>query len=163
VPDVVIPIAFNVPTAGKLLTLLFVPFAGWLAGSPLDVEQYPVLMLSGLASYFAKSQVALPFLMDLMDLPQDLFQLYIPTALLTGKFDSAVSVMSLFAFAMITLTAMAGGIVRRRGSLARFALLAVGSTAALLVVTDVSLRATHRHALHQSRCPESDAAPPARR
>jgi len=141
VPDVVIPIAFNLPTAGKLLTLLFVPFAAWLAGSPLDVDQYPPLMLSGLASYFAKAQVALPFLMDLADLPQDLFQLYVPTALLNGKFDSAVGVMSLFAFAMITMTAMSGRIELGRSALARYVLLAVTSTAALLALTRVGLGA----------------------
>ena len=33
--EVVVPILFNFPNAGRLLTLLFVPFAAWLVGSPL--------------------------------------------------------------------------------------------------------------------------------
>ena len=38
--DVVVPIAFIVPNAGKLLSLLFVPFAAWLAGEPLEAGSY---------------------------------------------------------------------------------------------------------------------------
>ena len=41
--DVVVPISFVVPNAGKLLTLLFVPFAAWLAGDPLGVDAYLAL------------------------------------------------------------------------------------------------------------------------
>ena len=35
--DVIIPVAFNFPTVGKLLTLLFVPFAFDRSGVPLRV------------------------------------------------------------------------------------------------------------------------------
>jgi Na+/H+-dicarboxylate symporter len=106
--EVVVPIAFNFPTAGKLLTLLFVPFAAWLAGNALEAAQYPGLMAAGVFSYFAKAQVALPFLLDLVEVPQDLFQLYIPTTLINGKFDSMVGAMSLFGFTLVIATAMAG-------------------------------------------------------
>ncbi len=38
--EVLIPVMFNFPNAGKLLTLLFVPFAAWLAGAPLAGSDY---------------------------------------------------------------------------------------------------------------------------
>jgi Na+/H+-dicarboxylate symporter len=119
VPAVIVPIAFNFPTAGKLLTLLFVPFAAWLHGSPLPVADYPQLMLNGLFSYFAKAQVALPFLLDLFEIPSDLFNLYIPTSLVNGKFDSAVGAMSLLAFTLITAASLAGRLRVRAVALAR--------------------------------------------
>jgi Na+/H+-dicarboxylate symporter len=126
--EIVVPIAFNFPTAGKLLTLLFVPFAAWLAGVRLDGGEYPGLLAAGVFSYFAKAQVALPFLLDLVEVPQDLFQLYIPTTLLNGKFDSMVGAMSLFAFSLITATALSGGLRLERRRLLRFA---TGSTLTL--------------------------------
>lgn len=135
VGEVVVPIAFNFPTAGKLLTLLFVPFAAWLAGESLDATRYPGLMLAGVSSYFAKAQVALPFLLDLVEVPQDLFQLYIPTTLINGKFDSMVGAMSLIAFALITMTAMAGQLRVEAGRLLRFGLVSALS----LVLTVVSV------------------------
>ena len=45
--------------------------------------------------------MALPFLLDVFRLPQDLFQLYIPTTIITGKFDSMVTAMNLLVFALL--------------------------------------------------------------
>jgi len=160
VGEVVVPIAFNFPTAGKLLTLLFVPFAAWLAGDGLEAEKYPSLLLAGVTSYFAKAQVALPFLLDLLDIPHDLFQLYIPTTLINGKFDSMVGAMSLFAFALITATAMAGGLRLQPRRLLRFGVvstLALGAavvTARLvlgLVVDTTDTKAEALRNMHLSR------------
>jgi Na+/H+-dicarboxylate symporter/ABC-type amino acid transport substrate-binding protein len=106
--DIVVPIAFVVPNAGKLLTLMFVPFAAWLSGEPLGAGSYLSLFGAGIPTYFAKAQVALPFLMDLLGVPHDLFQLYIPSSIVTGKFDSMVTVMSLLALALVTAAAVSG-------------------------------------------------------
>ena len=76
--EVLVPILFNFPSAGKLLTLLFVPFAAWMAGTAFSAGNLASLFVVGVPTYFAKAQVALPFLMDVFSLPQDLFQLYIP-------------------------------------------------------------------------------------
>lgn len=106
--EVIIPVTFNFPNAGKLLSLLFVPYAAWQSGSPMELLQYPSFLLTGLASYFAKAQVALPFLLDNQKLPQDLFQLYIPTGIINGKFDTMVSAMNLLAFSVIGTAALTG-------------------------------------------------------
>ena len=45
--------------------------------------------------------MALPFLLDVFKLPHDLFQLYIPTTIITGKFDSMVTAMNLLVFALL--------------------------------------------------------------
>ena len=45
--EVLVPILFNFPNAGKLLTLLFVPFAAWLAGNPFSVGSYAALFGPG--------------------------------------------------------------------------------------------------------------------
>jgi ABC-type amino acid transport substrate-binding protein len=129
-PDMLVPVAFNLPTAGKLLTLLFVPFAAWLSGDALRAAAYPRLLVAGLLSYFAKAQVALPFLLDVAGVPHDVFQLYIPSAVLTGKFDSAVGAMSLLALTLLAVAATAG---RAEFSLARLARFA-GTAAVLLAV-----------------------------
>ena len=41
--DVIIPVTFNFPNVGKLLTLLFIPFTAWMSGSALEFYQYPHL------------------------------------------------------------------------------------------------------------------------
>jgi Na+/H+-dicarboxylate symporter/ABC-type amino acid transport substrate-binding protein len=117
--EVVVPILFNFPNAGRLLTLLFVPFAAWLIGAPLRAADYPGMLFTGLFSYFAKAQVALPFLMDQAAIPHDLFQLYIPTTIITGKFDSLVAAMNLLVFALLGAVATSGGLVLNRARLLR--------------------------------------------
>ena len=133
--DVLVPILFNFPNAGKLLTLLFVPFAAWLAGVPFTSGNYAALFAAGVPSYFAKAQVALPFLMDLFGLPHDLFQLYIPTTILSGKFDSMVTAMNLLVFALLGAAAMGGFLVLQRRRLVRAAIgIAVGTVATVIAV-----------------------------
>jgi Na+/H+-dicarboxylate symporter len=139
--DVVVPISFVVPNAGKLLTLLFVPFAAWLAGDPLGVDAYLVLFGVGIPSYFAKAQVALPFLMDLLGVPHDLFNLYVPSSIITGKFDSMVTVMSLLALALLTASAVSG---RLRVELRRIApALLIMLAATLVTVGGLKLGLAH--------------------
>ncbi len=137
--EVLIPVLYNFPNAGKLLTLLFIPFAAWLAGTPLPAGDYAGLFAAGIPSYFAKAQVALPFLLDLLGLPHDLFMLYIPTTILTGNFDSMVAAMNLFGFALVGAAAMGGFLVLETARLLRAATIAALATAATLVLLRVLL------------------------
>jgi Na+/H+-dicarboxylate symporter len=137
--EVVVPILFNFPNAGRLLTLLFVPFSAWLIGAPLSAWDYPWLFASGLFSYFAKAQVALPFLMDLVAVPHDLFQLYIPTTIVTGKFDSLVAAMNLLAFALLGAGAMTGFLTLERRRIARAVGVVIVSLAVAVIATRVLL------------------------
>jgi Na+/H+-dicarboxylate symporter len=133
--EVVVPVLFNFPNAGRLLTLLFVPFAAWLVGAPLRLADYPALLIAGLFSYFAKAQVALPFLMDRAAVPHDLFQLYIPTTIITGKFDSLVAAMNLLVFALLGAAATSGVLVLDRVRLLRAGFLIVVSVVAAVIGT----------------------------
>jgi Na+/H+-dicarboxylate symporter len=133
--DVLVPLAFTFPNAGKLLTLLFVPYAAWLTGSPLEPAGYGALFGAGLPAYFAKAQVALPFLLDLVGVPQDHFQLYIPTTIITGKFDSMVSAMGLLAFALLGAGAMTGFLRIAPARLVVVAAIALASVVGSIVAT----------------------------
>ena len=110
VVDVIIPVTFNFPNAGRLLALLFIPFAAWMSGSALKFSQYPEFLSIGIVSLFAKAQIALPFLLDLFHIPHDIFNFYIPSSIINGKFDTMVSVMNLFAFSLIITAGLIGKI-----------------------------------------------------
>lgn len=140
--DVLVPMAFIFPNAGKLLTLLFVPYAAWLAGTPLEPSGYGTLFGAGLLAYFAKAQVALPFLLDLAGVPQDQFQLYIPTTILAGKLDSMVSAMALLAFALIGAGAMCGFVRVSARRVVAAAAIVLAATAAGLFGARLALAAT---------------------
>jgi Na+/H+-dicarboxylate symporter len=128
--EILAPIAFTFPNAGKLLTLLFVPYVAWLTGDPLGAAGHAALFGAGVPAYFAKAQVALPFLLDLVGAPHDYFQLYIPTTILTGKFDSLATAMSILATSLVGAAAM-GGFLRLEP--ARLMVTAVAIVAAVAV------------------------------
>jgi Na+/H+-dicarboxylate symporter len=140
--EILAPIALTFPNAGKLLTLLFVPYVAWLTGDPLGATGYATLFGAGVPAYFAKAQVALPFLMDLVGVPHDYFQLYIPTTILTGKFDSLATAMSLFATSLVGAAAMAGFLRLEPARLAVTAVLILAAVAVAVAGTRALLAAT---------------------
>lgn len=135
--EVLVPVMFNFPTAGKLMTLLFIPFAAWLSGSPLASYDYPTLFSVGIPSYFAKAQVALPFLLDLFGLPHDTVQVYIPTTIITGKFDSMLTAMNLLVFALLGAGAIGGFLVFELKRILRVIFIMVSTTVLMVIVTRV--------------------------
>jgi ABC-type amino acid transport substrate-binding protein len=99
--DVLVPTSFAFPSGAKLLSLAFIPFAAWFIGAPLAASQFPSLATAGVLSMFGSLNVAIPFLLDLVRLPADLFQLFVISSVITARFGSAAAVMSTFAFALL--------------------------------------------------------------
>ena len=50
--DVLYPVAYSFPHVGKLLGILFIPFAAWFLGNALAWSEYPPLLVSGVFAYF---------------------------------------------------------------------------------------------------------------
>ena len=84
--DVLIPLAFAFPGPGEILILGFIVFAAWLSGVTIALVQWPGFLISGLFSKFGSSMVAIPFLLDQLRIPADLFQLYVVANVFTGRF-----------------------------------------------------------------------------
>jgi len=104
--DVIVPVSFNFPNVGKLLILLFVLFAGWFSGNLIPVSQYPTFTFAGLFSFFGSVNVALPFMLDLMHLPADLFRLYISTGVINEKTATLLAAVNLLTFTLLATYAM---------------------------------------------------------
>ena len=106
--EVLIPLGYSFPHLGRLLTSSFIPFAAWYIGSPLKLEQYPLLLGASLFVHFSNAPIAIPFLLDLMHLPSDLFQLFLVTGVLVGRLTDAVAASYLLVLAVIGACALVG-------------------------------------------------------
>ncbi|MFT5524622.1 MAG: Na+/H+-dicarboxylate symporter/ABC-type amino acid transport substrate-binding protein [Pirellulaceae bacterium] len=106
--DVLYPVAYPFPHIGKLLGILFVPFVAWFLGSRLPLIDYPVLLSSGLFSYFGGPNLAMPFLLNTMHLPRDMFQLFLMVGVYEGRVSDAVGAMHLVGFSLLSATAFLG-------------------------------------------------------
>jgi ABC-type amino acid transport substrate-binding protein len=122
---VLIPISFNFPNIGKLLTLLFVLFAGWYTGNNIGLAEYPMFSTLGLFALFGGVDMALPFLLDQMRIPSDMYQLYVVTGVINGWFATLIAVMNLYAFTLLATCAAMGRMTINWRQLARFALISL--------------------------------------
>ena len=127
--DVLVPTSFTFPNAAKLLSLSFVLFAGWFAGAPISLSQFPTLASAGVLSAFGSLTAAIPFLLNLMHLPADLFNLFAMSSVINSQFGSAAAAMHTLALAMLGAHFMAG-----RTHVSRVRLLAFAGVTAVAVL-----------------------------
>ncbi|BCG63644.1 MAG: proton glutamate symport protein [Methyloprofundus sp.] len=125
IPDMVLPLAYPFPDMGKVLSLVFVVFAAWFYGRPLDFLDYPEMLLVGLFLSFGKLITALPFLLDLYHLPDDIFNLFIAVGVICGRTADVAGAMHLMAFTILTTALMTGTFKIKWAVLARNAVISL--------------------------------------
>jgi Na+/H+-dicarboxylate symporter len=119
--DVVVPVSYNFPHGGKLLSASFVLFAGWFSGAPVDPTDYGRLAATAVLSCFGSINAAMPFMLDVFDVPADTFQLFIASGIVNARFGTLVATMHTLAIALLAPYAVAGGLRWRPRELLRFA------------------------------------------
>jgi len=139
--EVLIPASFNFPNIGKLLTLLFILFAGWFTGKSIGIGEYPMFASLGLFTLFGGVDLALPFLLDQMRIPSDMYQLYVVTGVVNGWFATLLAVMNLFAFTLVATCAAVGNLRVSWRRLGRFAAVAVAVFGVAIFATRIGLGA----------------------
>ncbi len=134
--EIIVPASFNFPHAGKLFTITFVLFAGWFSDNPVAVSDYPLMVSSGIASLFANINLAVPFMLDVMRIPSDMFQLFVTTSVINSHFGTLLSAMFTVALTLLGAFSMSGLIRVNLLRLARYLLV----TMVLLIGVTVVLR-----------------------
>ena len=136
-PDVIVPASFNFPHTGKLLSLSFIPFAAWFSDTSLAPSAYAKLGTTGLVVMFGNVNAAIPFLLDLLRIPGDTFQLFVTSGVVNARFGTLVAAVHTVTVALIGACAVSGRLRLDARKLARFAAV----TAALLFATVGGLHA----------------------
>jgi Na+/H+-dicarboxylate symporter len=74
---ILVPLAYTFPSLGAFVVLLFILFTAWYYSDPLGLKDQAFLAVAGVPSIFGPAKLAIPFLLKMMQLPADAFQLYI--------------------------------------------------------------------------------------
>ena len=133
--EVVVPASFSFPSSAKLLAISFLLFAGWFSGQEVSLARYPLLVASGVASLFGSVNAAVPFLLDLLRIPADLFQLFVATSVVNARFGSLLGAMHTLVLALLGAGASAGLVRFRAGPLLRWAAVTLLAGAAIVLGT----------------------------
>jgi ABC-type amino acid transport substrate-binding protein len=118
--DVVVPVSFSFPSSAKLLSLSFIVFAAWYSGEELSATQYPTLIFSGAVSFFGSLNAAVPFLLDLMRIPSDLFELFVATSVVNARFGTLLAAVHTLGVSLLGASAVHGLLHVRAGALVRY-------------------------------------------
>ena len=139
-PEVIVTAFFSFPHAFKLLTLVFVLFAAWYSDTVLVAADYPRLILAGLVSLFGSVIVAIPFMLDLVKVPADIFQLYLATGPVVERVGSLVSAMYMITLALCGSYALTGALRLSPARILRYVLVTAVLTLVTLTATGELLR-----------------------
>ena len=123
--EVIVPAFTSFPKIGTLFPMSFVLFAGWFAGAPVAVAQYPTFAFTGLVSFFGSVNVAIPLLLDVLRIPVDLFQLYLAITVVISRFAVLLTTMNNLVLTLVGACAVTGLLTVQWGRLLRNALLSV--------------------------------------
>jgi Na+/H+-dicarboxylate symporter/ABC-type amino acid transport substrate-binding protein len=116
---ILVPVFYPFPQSGALLILMFPLFGAWYIGMGVDLSQYPQLILVGLPTLFGGSYLTISFLLDLLQLPSDLFQLFVSMDVVNARFGTLLGVMHYSTVALIGAVAMSGTVRIRWKSMIR--------------------------------------------
>jgi len=107
---VLIPTFYTFPSPMALLSISFVLFGGWYIGSDIPAAEYPRLILIGVPSLFGGTLLTIPSLLDLLKLPNDLFQLFVSIDVIIARFGTLISVMHYATIGLVGTMALVGHI-----------------------------------------------------
>ena len=138
----IVPAFYSFPHVAKLLSLSFVLFAAWYSDTALTLAGRAQLALAGLVSLFGSMNAAIPFLLDLVHVPADTFQLFLATGVLNSRFGTLAAAMHMVVLALAGTYALTGQLRFSSARILRYVLVTAGATAATLAATALLLRAT---------------------
>lgn len=135
--SITVPLLYNFPHAGKLLSLAFLPFAAWFSGSRLEAHQLALLVSAGPLSLFGNINAAVSFLLDLMRLPADLIDLFTVSSVVNSRLGSMVAAAHMAALAILLTAAVLGRLRLTAARIGRYVLVSAILIGAFLAATRV--------------------------
>ena len=121
--DIIVPVSFNFPSLGKLLVMLFVLFAAWFTDTDLSAGDKFSLAFNGLFSLFGSINIAVPYMLDSLHIPADMFQLFLVTGIVVGRFGAMLAALHIIVLSVIGTLALCGRIQLRLAAVLRYLLI----------------------------------------
>ena len=104
--DYLVALAYPFPDIGRIVGLVFIPFAAWFYGSTIPLENIPPMLGFGVLGAFAKPVLTIPSLLDIAELPSDIFDLWLASGVLAARFGDLMKTMHLIAFSILTIACL---------------------------------------------------------
>jgi Na+/H+-dicarboxylate symporter len=100
-PEYLVSLAYPFPDIGRIVGLIFIPFAAWFYGTSIDPDSYPALLGVGVLGSFAKPVITVPLLLNIAELPGDIFNLFLASGVIAARFGDLMKSMHLMTFTIL--------------------------------------------------------------
>lgn len=131
---ILLPLAYPFPNLGTYAILMFVPFSAWYLGRGFGISDQLAFQASAVLSSFVAPIIGIPFLLDLMQLPADMMELFVMSTVYTDRVRVVLGAMHL-----LSLTIVAIAIHRGVFRVNFLKLLKVGALSLLVVLASLAL------------------------
>ncbi len=105
---ILLPLAYPFPNLGTYSILMFVPFSAWYLGRGLDLPDHVVFQAGALLSSFVAPIIGIPFLLDLLQLPADMMELFVMSTVYTDRVRVVLGAMHLLTVAIVAIAISRG-------------------------------------------------------
>ncbi len=109
--DYLVPMAYPFPDIGRIVGLIFIPFAAWFYGTTIDPDRIPGLLGVGLMGSFGKPVITIPLLLNIAELPSDIFNLFLASGVIAARFGDLMKTMHLVTFTILA-TCLFNGVIK---------------------------------------------------
>ena len=101
--DILMPLAYPFPNLGTFVIFVFVPFVAWFMGRDFNLSENFTFLGATFLSSFVAPVTGIPFLLDLLKLPQEMFQLFVISSVYTDRIRVVLGAIHLIALTIITV------------------------------------------------------------
>lgn len=140
--EIMMPLSYPFPNLGTFVIFVFVPFVAWYLGNSLGFMDNVTFLLATMLSSFVAPVTGIPFILNLLSLPEDMFQLFVISSVYTDRIRVFLGAMHLLALTIITVQWSIGNLNVNWKKLTRGIVVGIVLTIGLLFATRVYLGLT---------------------
>lgn len=106
--EVLMPLAYPFPNLGTYVILMFVPFSTWYLGRSMELTDQLSFHGAALLSSFVAPIIGVPFLLDILQIPADMMELFVVSTVYTDRVRVVLGAMHLFSLTIVALAISRG-------------------------------------------------------
>lgn len=106
--NIIVPLAWVLPGSYKFLLIFFIIFSGWYYNSALNYFEQILMYISGIPFLFGNAAITVPFLLNLGNLPEKAYGVYMLVSNFLVYFNNANAAIFIIVFAIIVYISVRG-------------------------------------------------------
>ena len=126
-----VPIGFALPTLGKVMTLIFIPFVAWYVDRPMDTGAILRMLATGIPTVVGGLKAAVRLELQRLGLPENLLQLVYLNGEWLYRMEKVLALEGLVFLALLVVCQSTGLLRLRGGAVLLTGLLTVATTLGL--------------------------------